>query len=267
MENAMNRPDEVLPGTTIPTTAPTGTTDETSPRPPTSSPGPLVNGKPTSLTLYDPAQVATFAPLEAMKDMLNDTFRNTFISHKILSHVQRLRSAEQFQEEIGTDAGTFTYILTGCDDATDIVGTASGHRYVQPVLMAQADEESAKRYQTFTRFEIPEWARDDDTWEVEVWELKTMGVALSAQRQGVAGMLVRATEDQVRARFHERAAMGAGAKRRRCVMLLSTLMELNGEFYERKGYVCSSQKTFPAGHLESESAFTVGHLSKVLEEI
>nr|POE53533.1 hypothetical protein CFP56_28755 [Quercus suber] len=267
MRETTSNPDEVLPGTTVPLAAPAGTTNGTSGAPTTTTTGPIVNGKPTILTRYEPAQLAVLATLPAMQTMLNHAFRETFLSHKILSHVQRLRDTTQFLEEIGTDAGTFTYVLTFAAASTEIIATASAHRYVQPVLMAQADEDIKKRHQTFTRFQVPESAQPDETWDVDVWELKTMAVALNAQRQGLAGLLMRAAEDEVKARFRDGGKVENGARRRRCVMLLSTIMELNGEFYKHKGYVCGSQKTFPAGHLGSEAGFTIGHFSKVLVEI
>ena len=160
------------------------------------------------------------------------------------------------------------------------VATAGAHRYVAPVLMAVegGGEEGGRK--VFQRVGLPpmkwrEGAREGEAREY--WELKLMAVDTAAQGQGVAGLLMRMVDAEVLRRVRARhacdvsssssdgaASEGSGEAGERVCMLLTTIKEINGGFYARRGYVEDYVEEFGPGTLGSEGGFTVVHMSRVM---
>ncbi|KAI7286316.1 hypothetical protein KC345_g1238 [Hortaea werneckii] len=296
-----------LPGTTFPTTT---NGDSAQPpvedEPPHSFPGPTLQGKPITVTLYNPAQLSSLAKSSTNNSsspgqftrlfhMINRSFSQSHAHSSktggkplIPSHLDRLNSPEEFLAQVGSDEGTFVYIITytssdgGVGDVP--VATAGAHRYDAPVLETTGEEEGGEAGQgrkVFRRVGLPERAMEiaGTGVGVDCWELKVMAVDVEAQGQGLASYLMKLVDDEVKKRFGSlsgvngdgkiasaAAAQGiesnADAGRRRLFMLLTTLKEINEDLYARRGYQKDYETWHAPGTLGSETGFTVVHMSR-----
>jgi len=159
----------------------------------------------------------------------------------------RLRSDGQFFEELGTEPGTFTYIIyyTGTDD---VVGTASAKRYLGRMLVVdQADDRDSRRAATWKRFgPVPH--------EAAAWELSTMAVDPDVHKQGIASYLMKLVEDEMRSRY--RAILEEASedeKPNRLWTLITTIKERHFDFYSRRNFVIDEEKRYEKGWLDSRT--------------
>lgn len=250
------RPTDILPGTTI-------SQSNGHPPPPSSAsplksfPGPLVNGKPTTTTLYEPSQLATYPHLSALKHLINEAFRDNHVREDIMSaSIDRLQSSAQYLEQIGSDPGTFVYILSW-DDTGLPIGSAGAHRYVAPVLVADGGEgEGDQQRSAFRRVRLPAHI----TTGAEVWELKLMAVDLAVQRRGLASHLMDLVDEEVKRRVRADYAEPPPT-----YSILTTAKEANERFYRRKGYQDDYETRVGPGYLGSPRGFGVLFMSKALE--
>ncbi|KXL50721.1 hypothetical protein M433DRAFT_157964 [Acidomyces richmondensis BFW] len=270
----------ILPGTTIPESAVNLLQQKTNS--PTiqrrkclkTFPGPNVNGKPTTLTVYDPWQLIGHPILLSLYPMINTAYRDSHVSRKILTRNNlptrdRLQHENAFLQEIGADPGTFTIALAwaGTDEA---IATISAHRYVSPVAEAIAEVGNGKAGSAFRRVQVPAAVSSADV-ECDIWELKLMAVDIRLQKQGLASYLMKLAEEEIAVRFTTEnldpslhAEMEVRAPRRLWVVI-TTLKEANWNFYQRRGYRDDYETSHEAGFLGSETGFTVVHMSKELQ--
>jgi len=135
----------------------------------------------------------------------------------------------------------------------DVVATASGKRYLGAVNIVEPSELSTRDVaNTFKRFGLVA----DGT---EAWELSTMAVDPGLQRQGLAGYLMKLTEDEIKRSFK---ATHGGHDKMKLLILLTTIKEINEEFYAKRGFTLDYEVVYPIGHLGGETGFTVGHFSR-----
>lgn len=247
----------ILPGTTFPAeqnfkpkeSLPSGT--------PSSTPGPIVNTQPTTLTLYTPGQLATSSLLPDLINVINVAFRRQghSVNGRSVLHGTRLRYDGHLLEELGAGHGTFTYILHSQDTErtgkSTVLGTASAKRYLGRVDVA-GEEKKREVGNTFTRFGLVDEGK-------EVWELSIMAVYPGLQKQGIAGFLMRVTEAEVVWRF--KLEHGEKAEKK-LIMVITTIKEVNEPFYMKRQYVTDYEVAFPVGHMDSETGFTITHMSK-----
>lgn len=214
----------------------------------TTQAGPLVNGQPTTATLYTPSQIAAEEELVAgLRTLVNHAFSASHEAHGAMpGTIERLQTPQQLVSELGSDDNaTFSYILTS-NSTNQILATASGKRWTgktEPAEPVQGNKGSFIRY----------GAQSEDS---EQWELSTMAVDPSLQRQGLAVWLMGMVEEEIRRRWEERG------EKKGLVLLLTTLKEINGEFYAKRGYVVDYEKKFPPGWLQSVDGFSVAHMSR-----
>ncbi|KAF2723513.1 hypothetical protein K431DRAFT_282958 [Polychaeton citri CBS 116435] len=221
-------------------------------------PGPVINGKSTQITLYfPPSTLAVKAPqqLTNLYHVINEAFT---ISHRstnsIPASVPRLYSEQQLVQELeAASAGTFCYVIYH-PDTQEVVGTASAEPYRGPAT--NADRVAAGGKKVFLSA-IP---LEDG---VEMWELRLMAVDVKVQKQGVAGLLMRLVEERVKAVFVEKVtgSNGSGGPQR-LKMVLKTIKEINGLFYNKKMYALELASWNAPGTLNSEVGFTLAHMSK-----
>ncbi|KAK5123001.1 hypothetical protein LTR85_003567 [Meristemomyces frigidus] len=281
--------DGLLPGTTFPAN---GTAIQTSDKkstqhdPPACFDGPVIHGKSTTVTLYEPAQLAKSPAIPALYHVINRAFSESHAGTGVLpASIDRLDSPEQFLQQVGNDPGTFVYIITwtGTDEP---IATVGAHRYVTPVVIS--DVGSGKQGSTFKRVHLPKAPRREiegrEAWHqrvqspttspadagMETWELKTMAVDTKLQGQGLASYLMKLVDEEVKRRF--RATLLAEstdeqmyAARRQFHMVLTTLKECNETFYARRGYMHDYETAHEPGFLGSPTGFHVLHMSKILE--
>jgi len=207
------------------------------------------------MTLYEPSQLVNNPILEPLKDLINDAFDKSHANHAMFS-TPRLSSANYYLESLGSDPGTFAYILTETKTGK-IIATAGAHRYVAPVFEATTSEQK----KTFARVRLPDHITSALSMDpgTEIWELKLMAVDPSLQGQGLARYLMELVDQEVVKRVRAERAGGGASK---LFMLITTLKEINGEFYARRGYSFDYETVHEEGWMGSLSAFGVVHMSK-----
>lgn len=217
-----------------------------------SHPGPTINGKPTTITLHASYALQPAGLIPSIHDLLNDAFsvaqsRSGTMPYETL----RLQSHDQLVKEL-SGKSTFTYVMTYTGTKT-VIGVASAKRYHEP--SPQTKQGSINELKSaFVRT----GASQPNT---EGWELSSMAVEPSLQRQGLAGLLVELVEAEVKRRFLldrvERGTPDLGL-----VMLLSTIKEINLGFYSRRKYQPDYETFQRPGYDGSATGFTVVHMSK-----
>ena len=217
---------------------------------PQSQPGPLVHNKPTTVTLYASRDLAAAGLIPGLHDLINDAFAGSHSRSGAMSAKEpRLQSHGQLVQEL-SGPGMFTYVITytGTDTA---IGVASAKRY-KSISSPPAELGIQKR--AFTRI----GASEPNTLG---FELSSMAVSPSLQRQGLAGFLMTLVEEEVKRRFLITRAE-TGPPDLGLVMLLTTIKQINAEFYTRRGYSLDYETVHEAGFLGSENGFSVAHMSK-----
>lgn len=252
--NGIN-PSKVLPGTTFPPA--NGTAEQAkkgSHISTQSQPGPTINNKPTTVTRYESRDLKAAGQVPAIHDLVNVAFAEGHSrSGTIPGTSLRLQSHEQLVKELSSD-GTFTYVVTYT--GTDVViATASAKRYKGTMERQAASIDNPKS--AFMR---------SGTFKpnTEGWELSSMAVDPGLQRKGLAGVLMGFVEGEVKRRFaiHREET---GVPELGLVMMLTTVKEINGEFYARRGYQVDYETFHGPGWLGSAKGFSVMHMSKQVE--
>jgi GNAT superfamily N-acetyltransferase len=247
----------ILPGTTFPAKPTSGEPDKHHHQISTQSqPGPLVHSKATTVTLYAPRDLKDTGLIPQMHDLINNAFGTTHSTSGIFPAAsRRLSSPDQLVAEL-SGAGIFTYVITYTGTGTQtVIGTASAKRYKDTFTLKPASEEVP--LSVFMRSGVfgP---------HSEGWELSLMAVDSSLQRQGLAGLLMSLVEGEVKRRFVlDRAARGLPDLK--LVMLLTTVKEINWDFYVRRGYQLDYETYHEPGFLRSSTGFHVVHMSKLVE--
>jgi len=279
-ESSIKASNGVLPGTTVPDSATELLQQNANSLPIQRStplktfPGPEVNGKATTLTIYEPWQLIGHPILSSLYPMINTAYRDSHVSHKILARNNlptrdRLLHENAFLEETGSDPGTFTIALTwmGTNEA---IATISARRYLSPVAEAVAEVGSGKAGSTFRRVQVPVAATTANA-ECDIWELKLMAVDIRLQKQGLATYIMKLAEEEIAVRFKtekidpSRLSDIEDQLPKRLWVVITTLKEANWNLYWRRGYQDDYETTHEAGFLGSETGFTVVHMSKELQ--
>ena len=222
--------------------------------------GPNVNGRPTTVALFSAAQLAGSRLLPSLYNVINKAFRGGHVKDGVtLVGDDRLVYENQFLDELGNAPDTFVYALYYSSTDT-IVGTASAKRYLGNTISKTFDKSKTEKGDTFKR-------RGSVPPNSEAWELSTMAVDPSLQRQGVAAYLMKLVDAEVKRRF----TVGMQARQdldsafpKQLIMRITTIKEQNEAFYSKRGFFKDYEIAYPKGHLGSERGFTVIHMSKVM---
>ena len=248
----------ILPGTTFPQKI----QEPQNPPDPDSAPlsfdGPHVNGRPTTVTIFSPSQLAKSTLLNSLINVIIEAFRGGHEQDKVVYvNRDRFQYDGQFLDELSNAPGTFTYVVH-YSGTNDVVATASAKRYIGEVsIVEQQNAHNSDNFKTNTWKRI--WYVPDDT---EAWELSTMAVDPKLQRQGLAGYLMRMTEDEVKRRS---VASSSDAMSKQLVLYITTIKEINGPFYSRRGFKKDYEVCYEKGHLGGDSGFHIAHMSRVAE--
>ncbi|KAK0288436.1 hypothetical protein LTS16_000754 [Friedmanniomyces endolithicus] len=242
----------LLPGTTIPGQHSPELPAKSSITPPHSFPGPTIDGRQTTTTLYEPAQLAQSPVIPTLYLLINKAFKHSHNSLGIPFQGERLQTESEYLKQVGADSGTFVYI-TSWADSGEPVATASAHRYCGEEVMAVV--EGGGERSTFYRVRMPKGAGGRGE---EVWELKLMAVEVGFGGKGLAGHLMGLVDREVLQRVGE---MGG---ERKVWMVITTVTEANGEFYRKRGYVEDYETVHGPGFMGTPKGFRVVHMSKVL---
>ena len=204
----------------------------------------LVNGQPTRTLLVSASELAASPLLHPLEPLINSAF---FASHHkddheyIPSSVPRLQNKTQILDELGPDA--FTFIVTTLLDSEggfQVYATASAKPYTGEVVANLPD--------TNRRFKRAAKTEPLDT-NVEQWEAILMAVHTPITRQGLATKLLSMLEHEVTKRTH-----GNGKE---VHMILTTLKEINLEFYTKRGYILTAEKRIESGTCGNRDGFSI----------
>lgn len=245
---------KLIPCTTFP--APSSEMNPKNPYPsvqsqPQSQSGPVIHNNPTTITLYASRDLEAAGLIPGMHDLINEAFAKSHNGSGAMSAARlRLQSHRQLVLELSGPA-TFTYVITYTGTHT-VIGVASAKLYKSTASRLPARIEDPKN--AFIRT----GAAEPNT---EGWELSSMAVSPSLQRQGLAGLLMNLVEAEVKRRFLLAKAEGA-VPDVGLVMLLTTVKEINWDFYTRRQYQADYETFHEPGFLGSEKGFTVVHMSK-----
>ncbi|TKA49369.1 hypothetical protein B0A54_00035 [Friedmanniomyces endolithicus] len=219
----------LLPGTTIPGQHSPELPAKSSITPPHSFPGPTIDGRQTTTTLYEPAQLAQSPVIPTLYRLINKAFKHSHNSLGIPFQGERLQTESEYLKQVGADPGTFVYI-TSWADSGEPVATAGAHRYCGEEVMAAVEGEGERS--TFYR--------------------------VGFGGKGLAGHLMGLVDREVLRRVGE---MGG---ERKVWMVITTVTEANGEFYRKRGYVEDYETVHGPGFMGTPKGFRVVHMSKVL---
>ncbi|TKA81081.1 hypothetical protein B0A55_02540 [Friedmanniomyces simplex] len=249
----------LLPGTTIADQHTPEPPAEGSQSPPLSFPGPTVDGRQTTTTLYEPSQLAASPAIPALHRLINKAFKHSHITMGMPFNGERLPTEADYLKQVGVDPGTFVYIISWVDSG-EPVATAGAHRYGGKVLMAEAEAHSERS--TFSRLRVPKEAEGKGE---EVWELKLMAVDVGFGGRGLASYLMKLVDEEVKRRVREVQRTEGGGAGGRLWMVLTTVTEANGEFYRKRGYVEDYETVHGPGFMGTPKGFRVVHMSRVLD--
>lgn len=242
----------IIPGTTFPNALMSGESDKDQSHVSTQSqPGPTIHSKATTVTLYVSRELEPAGLIPGIYDLINDAFGTSHdVSGTIPAESRRLQSHRQLILEL-SGSGIFTYVITYAGTKT-VIGTASAKRYKDAVISKPASPDDPKS--AFMRSGV-------FGQHTEGWELSLMAVDTSLQRQGLAGLLMNLVEGEVKRRFVLSRAE-RGLPDLRLVMLLTTVKEINWDFYVRRGYQLDYETFHGPGWIGSTTGFHVVHMSK-----
>jgi GNAT superfamily N-acetyltransferase len=210
-----------------------------------SCPGPL-----TTITRHTLRTLQLSGLIPQLFDLINAAFANSHSRDGVISTVTlRLQSEAQLVRELSA-SGTFTFVVTYTGTKVAL-GTASAKPHCNGSL--EHDMTGAER-SIFTRMEPLKG-------DVASWELVAMAVDPPVQRQGLAGMLMEMVEVELK----RRTVDAKSEVEKPLVMLLSTVKEVNGDFYAKKGYMRDYETQYGPGCMGSEHGFTVIHMHAQLK--
>lgn len=219
-----------------------------------SQPGPTIDNRPTTATLYQSKDLLAAGQIPGMHDLINVAFAYSHNRVGLFPNDSlRLESHGQLIEALSAD-DTFTYVVSYAD--TDVaIGVASAKRYRETIELQAVTIDNPAGAWKRTGFSDP---------DIEGWELSLMAVDPSLQRKGLAGLLMELVEGEVKTRFSqarvERALPGL-----KLVMMLTTAKEVNEGFYKRKGYSLDYETFHGPGWFGSPKGFHIAHMSKQVE--
>ena len=210
--------------------------------------GPVIDGHETIVTLYTPPQLAKSKVLPSLYYIINEAFDAGHSKDGVTwLHQKRLRYENAFLDQLGNGAGTFTYNVSW-RGTNRVIATATVKRYVGDMVNVEKDglgEGSAfKRHGP-----VPP--------NSEAWELSTMAVDPELQGRGLAGLLMKWTEDEVKRTFKTslRETHDAGnAGPTQLIMMLTTVREINERFYTKRGFMKDYETWHEKGYLVSVAA-------------
>jgi GNAT superfamily N-acetyltransferase len=189
--------------------------------------GPLINGKATEVKIYTKAQLLASSCLPSLIQTLNKAFQVAHDAQPELGLGQnggRISSVEHFVSYLDDHPSVFI-IVVAFVGLEDVIATANCRRFFG------TDPESDSPW---VRRVKPEPGVDE-------WELKLMAVDPGIQKQGLAQYIMNLVEEEVTRESQldfdrERLTQGAKLTTRSVKLVLNTPQEINGAFYEKRGY-------------------------------
>ena len=222
-----------------------------------------VNGASTTLELFSHASISSKPILRRqLVQLLNEAFTHAHKTGPVRVEppvVTRVHSTDQLLEEIGDEG--FTYVLFAPAETTGPEGTktklpiatASGKPiYGENTQLipdsATVTDSSKPAYKSFKR----NWTIAEKDKDIPHFELILMGVSPFAMNQGLASRLMQLVTDEAKRRV--------GGKE--IELRLTTALERNGEFYQKRGYTTLAATWMEKGFANAVVGFTIVEMGK-----
>lgn len=263
---------------------------QSEPLPPSTTPSYL------SLELHSQGTINDCPHFPALIRLINHAFgkshtkngRSFFPPHERT----RLQKDQQLGEEVGPDG--FTFIMLEESHVSDtevenpdqethdegfisstgqrVIGTASAKPYT--VTNPTGERPGDDRVQLFKRASPPP-SLTPGTNEDNVspqWEILIMAVDPTLQGRGHGTQLLNLTVDEIRKRcglgLRDTTAVQDDllqGRKKEVMLLLSTLQEVNEEYYAKRGWTTTATKKFPPGTKGSRDGFGIVEMYKTAE--
>ncbi|KAF2170328.1 hypothetical protein M409DRAFT_19149 [Zasmidium cellare ATCC 36951] len=209
--------------------------------------GPIIDGKPTSISTWSAKQLKDCALLPGLFKTINLAYLTSDEKSFGTSTGDRLKSTEDLIQVLRNDANSFIIILNQTHSDREVLSTASCRRYYGP-------ESDTSRAWACTHTPAP---------GVEEWELKLVATHPSAQGKGLASYMLGLTEKEVVSRFNARegSRRKAAAAQSHPKMIMCTPETTFAEFYARRGYGKDYVRPFKNDHI----GFDINFMSKMLD--
>ncbi|KZV82351.1 hypothetical protein EXIGLDRAFT_778672 [Exidia glandulosa HHB12029] len=213
------------------------------PTPPT----PRVNGQPTTLHTLTHSELAHSPLLEPLCNLINAAFQSTHGAPYVPSTFVRFHNTTHMLAEIKTTSTV--YVLTQNER---ILGSITDEPYDDP--SNAHDEHCAEPASADFHPDVPL----DEGEGVDRRVLRLLVTDPTIHRQGIGSFLVDVLDAGMVRRAKEKHATHV-------LCVLTTLKEVNGAYYERRGWKLVNARLMPAGYLDSSVPMTIATMVKRVE--
>lgn len=255
------------------------------PEPPTTSQPPVYS----SLELHTPTTLLASPHLPALFNLINHAFDHSHnkagSSHLPPSEKARLQTHAQLGDEVGHDgfilimlqkptssspsspAGTSTEGFLS-PSGHRIIGTASAKPY-HPSHPIASSIDSSNATHLFKRPPPPKPHPEAENTSTPQWELLAMVVDPSLQGHGLATQLTNLTIDEIKSRCVSNphpppSTPSEASPNDKLTLLLSTMKDLNENYYLKRGWTTTDTRSFPPGTMGSRDGFSVVEMCKTI---
>ncbi|KAF2219531.1 hypothetical protein BDZ85DRAFT_252753 [Elsinoe ampelina] len=202
-----------------------------------------------TVTTFDYSELNDVQLIRSLTYTINEAFNLSHVQSRALPASRpRLVDDSAYQTHMGTKGGTLSIVVQH-PQSRAVLATVAAKPYI-PLSPEEFGKLTGGR-EIFTRREVPDGAGS------QLWEISLLAVSPQYQRRGLASYLMEAVEKRVRQACAARGATDV-------TFLLCTIKEINGDFYDRKGYKRDYATYQAPGTIGSETGFTVDFMSEVV---
>lgn len=225
--------------------------------------GPSVNGLPTKVHFLDREGVSASGYAQGMFEVINAAFshgRPPYIPAEFI----RLATINQMLRELGQ--GAFSFVVTQKDKdsgADRVIATGSAMPAIDPSSSQVVPDPSEKETTVDRSIE----ARKPLPGVVD-WELKHLCVDPASMKQGLAKYLLGLLDQEVIARttsMQVHATPGFQGQSPQIRQMITTIAEMNGLMYQKRGFRRVEFSSYPEGTLGGTAPFEVWHMDRIIE--
>ena len=228
------------------------------------TPAPQINGRLLQTLVIARADLPTSPQLPRLTALLIESFQAQHHQPLLPPESERFPGgSEQLLREIGP--GSWTIILADAEDASTIYGTVTVEpKDLTPASLREGSNEEAPKHHL-----DPAFITGDGfplvTGETR-WTVRSLCANIRFQKRGIADWLMLQAEHLIlkqEAQANARRLIGSPTTIVR--LLLTTIEELTGAWYVKRGWAVYHTRRMPPGFIGSEGGFTLVDMFKLLE--
>ncbi|KZV82353.1 hypothetical protein EXIGLDRAFT_729812 [Exidia glandulosa HHB12029] len=211
---------------------------------------PLVDGHPTTLHRLTYAEFGQSPFLEPLYELVNAAFATTHIPpYWPEGDLKRLHTASELVDEM--DPTAITYILTqsSVDGDLRVVGSIC-----EEVFDAQPRYDAAAGMSPFKDILYQDVAPREAS--VAQRMIRSLVVDPALMGKGIGGWLLEYAIAQIQAQL-SREGRWTGAR-----LVLSAIYEINGRYYDKRGWKTVAKRVMPPGYLGSPAGFSIVRMER-----